>query len=238
MVQEHPYQETQAPHLQILHNNLQDGLQDNQHFQHCCHLLYLLRYPGQVGNQLLPEGTNTWKKSSLLKGPKFAVTPATIPIKEYISTTTVAAFQAGKLNGVDCTGLYHDVNRILNTFTNKPIHTNITKSEHLALEKLRKDKDCIIITVDKGVALVVMDKTEYITKCEVIRQYNSVYQHLSKDTSPSIHKELIKILQDYKNNNFISETEYTQLRPHGSISPSARFYGLPKIHRKTCLCAP
>ena len=25
----------QAPHLQILHNNLQDGLQDNQHFQQC-----------------------------------------------------------------------------------------------------------------------------------------------------------------------------------------------------------
>ena len=28
-VQEHPVQEAQTPHLQILHNNLQDGLQDN-----------------------------------------------------------------------------------------------------------------------------------------------------------------------------------------------------------------
>ena len=90
----------------------------------------------------------------LQKGPKFAVTPATIPIKEYISTTTVAALQAGELNGVDCSGLYHDVNRILNTFTYKPIHTNITKAEHLALENLRKDKDCIIVTDYKGVALV------------------------------------------------------------------------------------
>ena len=100
------------------------------------------------------------EKSLLQKGPKFAVTPATIPIKEYISTTTVAALQAGQLNGVDCSGLYHDVNRLLNTFTNKPIHTNITKAEHLALEKLRKDKDHIIVTADKGVALVVMDKRE------------------------------------------------------------------------------
>ena len=73
-----------------------------------------------------------------------------------------------------------------------------------------------------------MDKTEYITKCEALLQENSVYQHLSKDTS-TIHKELIKILQDYKNNNFISKTEYTQLRPHGSNSPAARFSGLPKI---------
>ena len=117
----------------------------------------------------------------------------------------------GELNGFDCSGLYHDVNRILNTFTNKPVHTNITKSEHLAVENLRKDKDCIIVTADRGVALVVMDKTEYITKCEALLQDNMVYQHLSKNISPTIHKKFVKILQDYKNNNFISETEYTQL---------------------------
>ena len=140
-------------------------------------------------------------------------------------------FEAGDLNGVDCSGLYHDVNRILNTFTNKPMHTNITKAEHLALENLRKDKDHIIVIADKGVALVVMDKTQYITKCEALLQDNSVYQYLSKDTSPTIHKELIKILQDYKNNNFITETQYTQVRPHGSDSSAARFYGLPKIHK-------
>ena len=113
--------------------------------------------------ELTPE-----EKSLLQKGPKFAVTPATIPIEEYISTTTVTALQAGQLNGVDCSGLYDDINRILNTFTNKPIHTNITKTEHLALENLRKDKDHIIVTADKGVVLVVMDKTEYIMKCEAL----------------------------------------------------------------------
>ena len=86
-----------------------------------------------------------------------------------------------------------------------------------------------LFTADKGVVLVVIDKTEYITKYEALVQDNSVYQHLPKDTSPSIHKELIKILQDYKNNNFISETEYTQIRSHSSNSPAARFYGLPKI---------
>ena len=99
--------------------------------------------------ELTPE-----EKSLLQKGPKCAVTPATIPIKTYISTTTVATIQAGELNGVDCSGLYHDVNRILYTFTNKPIHANITKSEHLALENLGKHKDCIIVKADKCVALV------------------------------------------------------------------------------------
>ena len=92
-----------------------------------------------------------------------------------ISTTTLAALQAGELNSVDCSGLYHDINRILTTFTHQPVHTNITKSEHLALENLRKDKDCIIVTANKGAALVVMDETEYITKCEALLQDNSVH---------------------------------------------------------------
>ena len=69
-----------------------------------------------------------------------------------------------------------------------------------------------------------------MTKCEALLQATQ-YQHLSKDISPTIHKELVKILQDYKNNNSISETEYTQLRPHGSNSPVARFDGLPQTHK-------
>ena len=72
-----------------------------------------------------------------------------------------------------------------------PINQYIQTSPNqniLALENLSKDKDHIIVIADKGVALVVMDKTEYITKCEAIPQDNSVYQHLSKDTSPTIHK--------------------------------------------------
>ena len=97
--------------------------------------------------------------------------------------------------------------------------------------------DHITVTADKGVALVGMDKTEYITKCKALLQDHSVYQHL-QGTSPTIHKELIKILQDYKNNNFISETEYTQLKLHGSISPAAGFYVLPKIHKNNMLMHP
>ena len=169
-----------------------------------------------------PSELNTWWKVFTTERPKVCSYPSNHPIKEYISTTTVAALQAVEFNGVDCSDLYHDIHRILNTFTNKPIHTNITKWEHLALENLRKDKDCIIFTADKGVALVVMDKVEFITKCEALLQDNSVYQHLSKDTSPTIHKELIKILQDYKNNNFISETEYTLTKSSWLQFPSSK----------------
>ena len=45
-------------------------------------------------------------------------------------------------------------------------------------------------------------------------------------------------MQDYKNNNLIYETEYTPLRPHGSNSPAARFYGLPKFHKNNMPMCP
>ena len=118
--------------------------------------------------------------------------------------------------------------------TNQYIHTYITKAEHLVLENLRKDKDDISVTADKGVALVMMDKTEYIIKCEAILQDN-----LFANISPKTHLQLSKKNSaDYKNNNFISEIEYTLLRPNGSNSPTARFYGLPKIHKNNMPMCP
>ena len=86
-----------------------------------------------------------------------------------------------------------------------------------------------------------MDKTEYTTNCEALLQEKSVYQHLSKDTFPYFQlssKNSLKFLQNYNNNNFISETEYTQLWPHGSNSPEARFYGLPKIYKNNMPMCP
>ena len=71
--------EAQAPHLQILHNNLQDDLQDNQHFQHCCHLLYLLKYPGQVGIQPLQEGNYILRKVFTTERPKICRYPSNHP---------------------------------------------------------------------------------------------------------------------------------------------------------------
>ena len=108
---------------------------------------------------------------------------------------------AGELNGVDCSGLYHDVNRILNNYTNKPIHTNINKVEQLAFQNVRKDKNCITVTADKGI-------------CQLST------------------KNSLKFCKTQRNKTFISETEYTLLRPNGSNSLAVRFYGLPKIYKK------
>ena len=80
-------------------------------------------------------------------------------------------------------------------------------------------------------ALIVMDKTEYITKYEALLQDKEVYQHLIKDTSQTIHKELIKICKT----TGITISSQKQNSPHwnlmASIPQAARFYGLPKIYK-------
>ena len=38
---------------------------------------------------------------------------------------------------------------------------NLNKEERIALNQLRKDKDRIILTADKGVAMVVLDRENY-----------------------------------------------------------------------------
>ena len=48
----------------------------------------------------------------------------------------------------------------------KPPRSNITKEEKKALKELREDKDRMVLTADKGVAMVVMDRKEYMDKVE------------------------------------------------------------------------
>ena len=60
-------------------------------------------------------------------------------------------------------------------------HTNITKSEYAALEKLKKNDDIVIKKADKGGAVVVWRKDLYIL--EGIRQFSNkeFYEELSTD---------------------------------------------------------
>ena len=117
--QEHPDAEAQAPHLQSLHNNPWDGPKITNNFNMDVTSSASSGIQDKWVINLSKRELPPEEKSLLQKWQKFAVTPATILIKEYISTTTVAALQAGEFNVVDCSGLCHDANRILNTYTKK-----------------------------------------------------------------------------------------------------------------------
>ena len=46
--------------------------------------------------------------------------------------------------------------------------SNITKQEIQVLAELKKDQERVILTVDKGVAIVIMDKEDYQDKAKAL----------------------------------------------------------------------
>ena len=45
-----------------------------------------------------------------------------------------------------------------------PPKPNLTKAQNSAIRELKRDMDCIVLTADKGVLMVIMDRQDYITR--------------------------------------------------------------------------
>ena len=98
------------------------------------------------------------------KGPKFAVSSPKVPLTEYIAATKKICDDLGENTiGMDCTEIYQKTKEILQHYKErKNYNRNITKKEREVLKTLREDTSHMVLTADKGIALVVMDKTQYI----------------------------------------------------------------------------
>ena len=95
----------------------------------------------------------------LAHGPNFAITPKKPPLGEYI-TNIEKTCQSLDANSAE--ELRSDICRVLRqTHHLKP---NIKRKELEALRQLKEDKSRMVLTANKGVALVVIDRTDYIRK--------------------------------------------------------------------------
>ena len=94
------------------------------------------------------------------RAPNFAVSSSKVPITEYIAVTKRICDELGEnTTGKDCTEIYQKTKEVLQHFKEKKGPTrNITKQEKEAIKTLREDSSRVVLTADKGVALVVMDK--------------------------------------------------------------------------------
>ena len=114
--------------------------------------------------------------SLLSKGPNFAFAPNNPPNVEFISAIESAC---QKLTEQDVQELRAEINIMLRWA--KPPKSNISREEKKALKELREDQDRMVLTADKGVALVVMDRKEYQEKVEGL-----LVQHWLTQTSRQI----------------------------------------------------
>ena len=85
----------------------------------------------------------------------------------------------------------------------------------------------MILTADKGVCLVVMDKKDYIQKSEKLLS-KTTYKILPSDPTTRHKNKLITLLKSIKAEGGIQENTYKKLYHTGASSP--KYYGLPKVH--------
>ena len=164
------------------------------------------------------------QEKALSRGPNFAITTKEPPVSEYVSQIERVCLQLEKGKAEELRG---EIKQILKkTQLPKP---NITQEEAKAIEELRRDKERVILTADKGVSMVVLDTEDYIKKSEELLN-QPTYKPLSSDPTTKHKNRLINILKSIKAEGGIDNTTYKRLYPTGAGSP--KYYGLPKIHKQ------
>ena len=108
---------------------------------------------------------------------------------------------------------------------------NLTREERLALKDLTENTNIIIKPADKGSAVVIMNRIDYLK--EGFRQLTDTkyYTRLENEPTLEYHNEVKNFVQDMWQNTEIDESVQTYLMRDTKKNP--QFYLLPKIHKGT-----
>ena len=85
-----------------------------------------------------------------------------------------------------------------------------------------------MLTVDKGVAMVVLDKKEYLEKAEVLLA-QLAYRTIDRDPTNKLKTRLFQTFRRIKRDANMGEGMYRTMYPTSCTAP--KLYGLPKIHK-------
>ena len=163
---------------------------------------------------LLSKHLSTAQEMVLAHGPNFAVTPKT-PYQEYITTAEVAC---QSLKPTEAEEFRADIARVLKQA--RPPKSNISKEEWNAIKELRTDKEHLILTADKWVALVVMGRKDYTQKIKQLLDDNNTYRPLKMDPTNRQKNRLINILRSMKAEGRLEEHTYKKMYQLGLVHPN------------------
>ena len=155
--------------------------------------------------------------------PNYTVLPRNPPVAEYrVSIEQVyTALKQGEVEE-----LRGEVKPSLRRY-NHPKYS-ITREEHKTLGELKKYKNRIILTADKAVSIVLMDKEDYNRKAEALLR-QPTYKPIPTDPTNKYKNKLISQLKTINTEGGINEVIYRRLYSTGASLP--KFYGLPKVHK-------
>ena len=138
---------------------------------------------------------------------QFCSNPPRPPNTEYIAAIEAVS---SKLTEQDAQELKADVNSLLKR--DQAPRANLTREENKALTQLKKDQDRMVLTTDKGVAMVVLNKEDYIQKAGNLLE-QSTYKTIERDPMNSIKGKLIQILRRLKRETGMGEGTYKAMYP-------------------------
>ncbi len=100
-----------------------------------------------------------------------------------------------------------------------------------SLKKLCRDKNLYISRLDKGNGVVLMDRSQYVSKMDGILSDTAKFKQIESTNCTFTKKEdqINRKLLQLKKKGEITEEIYQQVRSTG-CQPS-RLYGLPKVHK-------
>ena len=121
-------------------------------------------------------------------------------------------------------------NEILKPRPPPPTCHNLTAWEIAALKTISQNQNIIIKRADKGGAVVLMNRLDYIH--EGLRQLNDTkfYKKIPKDTTNKIATDIQNFLQFLKARKLLPIEHISFLTPKNPRTPI--FYLLPKIHKR------
>ena len=177
-----------------------------------------------MGHKPIGQPLTQAQRSLLAHGPNYAVIPRVPSKEEYIAAIeqTCHKLEEGKADE-----LRVEVKHLLKKAITP--RSNISKEEVQAIQELKRDDSRIILTADKGVAMVVLNKEDYIRKAKHLLN-QPTYKKMKEDPTSKQKARLIKLLRNIKTEGGITEEQYKKMYPTGSGAP--KFYGLPKIHKQ------
>ena len=114
--------------------------------------------------------------------------------------------------------------------------TTQDKRKHRILRKLKNNSGIIVLKPDKGNGVVIMNRNEYIDCCLNIINNREKFKCLHRDPTQIREGKLQRFLRKLRLEDQLDETTYRNIYPTGS--QPARFYGLPKLHKKRQAGAP
>lgn len=156
----------------------------------------------------------------LSKGLGFALTPKNLPIEKMICNIEDGI---SNLTVEDKEALRQEISLIMRKA--KTPKRNLSKEEQKAFNSLRSNDKVVVLKADKGGAVVILDKEDYV--CKMTDHLNcGSYKMLSSNPIPKIMKDVKKIISDSN----LDEKLKKKLLPSCETVP--RIYGLPKIHKE------